>query len=105
MACWSQAPAERGQLVLFANKLDDAIGEDHPVRLLDEMMAAMDWSAWERHYSGVAGQPAIHPRVMASGVLYGLTVGIRTSRKLEQACLNRLDFLWPVEGRDIDHST
>src|ERR1035437_4650790 len=105
MAFWAQAPADREQLVLFANKLDDAIGEDHPVRLLDEMLAAMDWAAWERHYSGVAGQPAIHPRVMAAAILYGLTVGVRTSRKLEAACLNRLDFLWLVEGRTIDHST
>jgi hypothetical protein len=31
--------------------------------------------------------------------------GIRSSRKLEDACRNRLDFLWLVEGRAIDHST
>jgi transposase len=105
MAYWAQAPVDREQLVLFPSKLDEAIGEDHPVRLLDEMLTAMDWSAWEARYSGVAGQPAIHPRVMAGAILYGLTVGVRTSRKLEAACLNRLDFLWLVEGRDIDHST
>lgn len=105
MAYWAKAPVDRSQLVLFANKLDDAIGEDHPVRLLDEMLAQLDWSEWERSYCGVAGQPAIHPRVMAGAILYGLTVGIRTSRALEQACVNRLDFLWLVEGRDIDHST
>jgi transposase len=105
MGYWAKAPVERSQLVLFANKLDDAIGEDHPVRLLDEMLAQLDWSEWENHYCGVAGQPAIHPRVMAGAILYGLTVGVRTSRGLEQACLNRLDFLWLVEGRDIDHST
>jgi transposase len=105
MAYWAQAPAEREQMVLFATRLDEALGEDHPVRLLDEMLAALDWSAWERHYSGVAGQPAIHPRVMAGAILYGLTVGVRTTRKLEEACVNRMAFLWLVEGRDIDHST
>jgi transposase len=105
MAYWAKAPVDRSQLVLFANKLDDAISEDHPVRLLDEMLAEVDWSQWENRYCGVAGQPAIHPRVMAGAILYGLTAGIRTSRGLEQACLNRLDFLWLVEGRDIDHST
>ena len=105
MAYWAKAPVERSQLVLFANKLDDAVGEDHPVRLLDEMLAQLDWSQWENRYCGVAGQPAIHPRVMAGAILYGLTMGVRTSRGLEQACLNRLDFLWLVEGRDIDHST
>ena len=105
MGYWAQAPVDRGQLVLFANKLDEAIGEDHPVRLLDEILAALDWSEWERPYCGVAGQPAIHPRVMAGAILYGLTVGVRTTRKLEEACGNRMDFLWLVEGRRIDHST
>jgi transposase len=105
MAYWAKAPAAREQLVLFATKLDDAIGEDHPVRLLDEMLAAVDWSDWENQYCGVAGQPAIHPRVMAAAVLYGLMVGIRTTRGLEQACENRVDFMWLVEGRRIDHST
>jgi transposase len=105
MSYWAEAPAEREQMVLFATRLDDALGEDHPVRLLDEMLAALDWSAWEGHYSGVAGQPPIHPRVMAGAILYGLTVGVRTTRKLEEACGNRMDFLWLVEGRDIDHST
>ena len=105
MAYWAKAPAEREQLVLFATRLDDAIGEDHPVRLLDEILAALDWSEWERPYCGVAGQPAIHPRVMAGAILYGLTVGVRTTRKLEDACGNRMDFMWLVEGRRIDHST
>jgi hypothetical protein len=42
---------------------------------------------------------------MAAAILYGLMVGIRTTRGLEQACENRVDFLWLVEGRRIDHST
>lgn len=105
MAYWAQAPAEREPLVLFAMRLDEAIGEDPPVRLLDERLAALDGSAWERHYCGVAGQPAIHPRVMAGAILYGLTVGVRTTRRLEEACGNRMDFLGLVEGRGIDPST
>ena len=32
MSYWVRAPAEREPLVLFGNRLDDAIGEDHPVR-------------------------------------------------------------------------
>jgi hypothetical protein len=31
--------------------------------------------------------------------------GIRSSRKLEEACHYRFDFIWLVEGRHIDHST
>jgi hypothetical protein len=31
--------------------------------------------------------------------------GIRSSRKLEEACNYRFDFIWLVEGRHIDHTT
>ena len=42
---------------------------------------------------------------MAGAILYGLTHGIRSSRRLEWACGNAVDLLWLVEGRTIDHST
>jgi transposase len=102
---WAEAPRRRDQMVLFAPTLDAMIGEDDPVRLFDEIMAGLDWSAWEAEYDGGRGQPPIHPRFVASGILYGLCCGIRSSRKLEEACWRRLDFMWLVEGRRIDHTT
>ena len=56
-------------------------------------------------YDGTKGQPAIHPRYVAAGILYGLCRGIRSSRKLEEACRYRVDFMWLVENRQMDHST
>lgn len=105
MAYWAQAPVPRDQMVLFASTLDERIPEDHPVRLFQELLAGRDWSAWEGHYCGLAGQPAIHPSVVASALLYGMSQGIRSSRRLEWACENAIDLLWLVEGRHIDHST
>lgn len=102
---WAEAPVNRQQRTLFAPTLDAMIGEDDPVRLFDEVLGGVDWSAWEAEYHGKLGQPAIHPRHVAAGILYGLCRGIRSSRKLEEACCYRLDFLWLLEGRRIDHST
>jgi transposase len=92
-------------MVLFSPTLDAMIGADHPVRLFDEILSVQDWSGWEAGYPHDRGQPPIHPRVVASALLYGLSQGIRSSRRLEWACGNGLDFLWLVEGRGIDHST
>jgi transposase len=36
---------------------------------------------------------------MAGAILYGLMRRIRSSRQLEYACGNHVDFLWLVEGR------
>lgn len=102
---WAKSPETREQMVLFPRRLDDAIGEGHNVRLLDEILARLDWSKWELAYNLRRGQPPIHPRVLASVILYGLLTRIRTSRALEEALQVRLDFRWLVEGRSIDHTT
>jgi transposase len=102
---WAKSPEAREQMVLFPSRLDDAIGQDHTVRLLDDILAGLDWSKWESAYDLRRGQPPIHPKVLASVILYGLLTRIRTSRALEEALQVRLDFRWLVEGRSIDHST
>jgi transposase len=102
---WAEAPMQRQQMALFAPTLDAMISPDDPVRLVDELLAGLDWSAWEAEYDGKRGQPPIHPRIIAAGMLYGLCRGIRSTRKLQEACCYRLDFLWLVEGRQIDYTT
>ena len=105
MGYWDEAPFPRDQLVLISTTLGDCVPDDHPVRLFYEILASLDWSAWEHHYCRVAGQPAIPPMIVAGAILYGMSQGIRSSRRLEWACGNAVDFMWLVEGRHIDHST
>lgn len=102
---WADAPRQRQQMALFAPTLDAMIGSDDPVRLVDEVLSGLDWSAWEAEYDGQRGQPPIHPRFIAAAILYGLCRGIRSTRKLQEACCYRLDFMWLVEGRQIDFTT
>ena len=102
---WSAAPMDRNQVVLFAPTLEQSLADDHRVRLFAETLAALDFSEWERMYVRVIEQPPIHPRVLAGCILYGLTLGIRSSRRLEDAAANRLDFIWLLEGRVPDHAT
>ncbi|MEO6626075.1 MAG: IS1182 family transposase [Burkholderiaceae bacterium] len=102
---WAEAPMQRQQMALFAPTLDAMISSDDPVRLVDEVLAGLDWSAWEAEYHGQRGQPPIHPRILAGAILYGLCRGLRSTRKLQEACCYRLDFLWLVEGRQVDYTT
>lgn len=105
MSGWAKARESRDQIVLFPTRLDDVVPQDHCVRLLDEILERLDWSAWEAKYHLRLGQPPIHPRVMAGVLLYGLLTRIRSSRALENAVQERIDFRWLVEGRTFDHST
>ena len=102
---WAEPFLDRQRTRLFSPTLDSMIDDDDPVRLVDEVLAAIDWSDWEAEYNGRRGQPPIHPRYIAAAILYGMYRGIRSSRKLEEACRYRFDLIWLVEGCPIDHST
>ena len=98
---WAKTTQTRDQLVLFPTRLDEAVGPEHRVRLLDDILSRLDWSQWEAEYVLTRGQPPIHPRILAGVILYGLLTRIRTSRALEESLQVRLDFRWLVEGRSI----
>lgn len=105
MSYFAKDSSTRRQKLLFYPTLEDFISEDHPVRLFEELLGGVDWESWEQKYHGQRGRPPIHPRVIAGVILYGISVGIRSSRDLESACCNRLDFIWLTNNRRIDHST
>lgn len=105
MTRWALPPEDRHQMVIFSRLLDDVVSAEHPVRLLDEILGRITWEKWEAHYHTHLGQPPIHPKVVAGVLLHGLLTGIRSSRRLEEALVERLDFRWLAEGRTIDHTT
>lgn len=105
MTSWAKPKLDRKQTMLFSPTIDDRIPDDHPVRLYEELLLEHDWREWEADYDLQRGQPPIHPRLLAGAILYGLSLRIESSRQLEDACGNRLDFMWLVGGRQIDHST
>jgi transposase len=102
---WQDAPQPREQLVLFAETLEGRIPEDHPVRLLDEILSRLDWTDWESAYHGKAGQPPIHPSVMCKVLLFAMIRRIRSSRQMEYNLRHSIDFMWLASGRTIDHTT
>jgi transposase len=95
----------RPQIVLFATTLEDRIPEDHPVRLIDEILDRLDWTDWELEYDSGHGQPPIHPKVLSKVLLFAMIRGIRSSRKIEYALHHSIDFMWLASGHTIDHST
>ena len=105
MTRWAQPPENRDQMVLFEVRLEDAIPQSHPVRLLDEILNRLSWSSWEARYDERLGRPAIHPKVLAGVLLYGFMTRLRGSRALEESLQIRMDYRWLVQGFTIDHST
>jgi transposase len=67
------------------------VDQGHPAHLINDLVDQLDLSALEARY-GNLGQPAYHPRLMLKVILYGFTVGVFSSRKLQRACQENLAY-------------
>ena len=102
---WQDAPMPRSQMVLIPTALEAVIPDDHPVRIVDEILDQMDWTEWESAYHGSFGKPPIHPSVLAKILLFAMIRKIRSSRQIEYSLKHSIDFMWLASGRHIDHTT
>ena len=82
---------EQDQPFLLPPSLHDFVDEGHPAHLINDLVEELDLTALESYY-GNLGQPAYHPRLMLKVILYGFSVGIFSSRKLQRACQENLAF-------------
>lgn len=80
--------------------------EFSPVRLTSAELEELDYTELYRAYSPKGRKSAADPRVLFKVMVYGYQCGIYSSRKLEEACRYRIDFMWLLEDQKApDHST
>ena len=98
---------DRGQSTLFPECLDDWIGEDNPVRVIDVFVDELDLAALG--FSGVdpeaTGRPSYHPAVLLKLYIYGYLNRVQSSRRLEREAGRNVEVMW-LTGRLVpDHKT
>ena len=96
----------RTQTYLFPVSLDDAIGSDNEVRLIDvfvDSLALEDYGFQIDH--GENGRPAYHPRDLLKLFIYGYMNKIRSSRRLEQESKRNIEVMWLLGNLQPDHNT
>lgn len=92
-------------MVILLNS-EKMIPEEAPVRLLSAQLEELDYEKLYRAYSPKGRKSAVEPRVLFKVLVHGYLCGIYSSRKLEEACRYRIDFMWLLEdGQAPDHST
>ena len=95
----------RGQLV-FGLNCEIRIPENAPVRLVSAVLEELDYKELYRAYSPKGRKSAVDPQVLFEVLVYGYLCGIYSSRKLEEACRYRVDFMWLLgDEKAPDHST
>jgi len=99
--------ASRDQTTLFPDRLDDWIGEDHLVRVVDLFVDQTDLPAlgFQRHAAARTGRPGYHPAVLLKLFIYGYLNRIPSSRRLECEAGRNIEVMW-LTGRLVpDHKT
>jgi len=98
---------DRGQSTLFPECLDDWIGEENAVRVIDVFVDELDLAALG--FSGVdpeaTGRPSYHPAVLLKLYIYGYLTRVQSSRRLEREAGRNVEVMW-LTGRLVpDHKT
>lgn len=76
------------------------------VRMVNAQLEELEYRKLYAAYSTKGRKSAMDPRVMFKVMAYGYVCGIYSSRKLEEACRYRVDFMWLLDGEEApDHST
>ena len=91
--------ADRRQVMLLPDCLDDYVDEDSPVRAVDVFVDMLDLAALGFSVEPEAtGRPGYHPGLMLRIYLYGYLNQIQSSRRLERECGRNLELIW-LTGR------
>ena len=92
--------ADRQQVTLLPECLDDFIAEDNTVRIVDAFIGELDLAAlgFDGATPAATGRPSYHPSVPLKLYLYGYLNRIQSSRRLERECQRNVELMW-LTGR------
>jgi len=91
---------DRQQVALLPECLDDYIGEDNPVRVIDAFVEELDLQVMG--FKGVdpasSGRPSYHLAMLLKLYIYGYLNRIQSSRRLEREAQRNVELMW-LTGR------
>ena len=82
------------------------IPKEAPVRLTDAQLEELDYRNLYRAFSSKGRNPVTDPRVLFKVLAYANQIHIYSNRQIEDACRNRIDMIWLLDGEPApDHCT
>ena len=89
---------------LFPPSIQELIPEDHPVRIVNSVIEQIDIKPLLETYSK-EGHPSYHPKMMLKIMVYAYMDNIYSSRKIEKAMRENINFMWLSSRQTVDHNT
>ncbi|MDE3193774.1 MAG: IS1182 family transposase [Chloroflexota bacterium] len=86
-------PYQPDQRLLLPQDLHEMLPAGDLAYFVRETVEALDLSAILKEYAEERGQPPFHPAMMTTLLLYAYARGVRSSRKIAQACERDIGFM------------
>jgi len=94
----------QNQMMLLPPSLDELIGPDHPVRVVNEVIDKIDDTGLVKQYKG-GGTSSYHPRMLLKVMIYSYLCNIYSSRRMESTLKENIHFMWLSGMNRPDHNT
>src|SRR5471030_448227 len=91
---------DRMQQTLLPHCLEDYVGEENPVRVIEVFIEELDLAGlgFAGMTPAATGRPAYHPSTMLKLYLYGYLNRLQSSRRLEREAGRNIELMW-LTGR------
>ena len=98
---------DRSQITMFPERLEDYVGDDNPVRVVDAFVDQLDLFAlgFRRVDPSDTGRPGYHPSVLLKLHIYGYLNRVQSSRRLEREAARNVEVMWLTGRLAPDHKT
>lgn len=83
---------DQNQTFLLPPCLNEWVKEDHPARILSEIVDRLDLSCLR--VAKETGRPSYHPKMLLKVLLWAYASGVRASRKIEEKLYSDVVFMW-----------
>ena len=90
--------------MLLPPSLEELIPEGHLVRVVNEMVEALDLEPLNRQYKG-GGTSAYHPKMMLKVIIYAYTQRVFSSRRIAKELRENINYMWLSGMSQPDHRT
>ncbi len=98
---------DRSQSTLFPDRLEDWIGDDNAVRVIDVFVDGLDLGGlgFGRVEPRATGRPGYHPSDLLKLYIYGYLNRVQSSRRLEREAGRNVEVMWLTGRLTPDHKT
>jgi transposase len=98
---------DRGQAALLPAAIEDYVGAEAPVRVIDAFVDALDIGelGFGRSVPAATGRPPYDPRDLLKLYIWGYFNEVRSSRRLERECRRNVEAMWLLRRLSPDFKT